>query len=350
MKRSSGKLGLPPGSVVFTGVQYAETPTFRLIDYTPQSVTIKRLQKVDDAFPFKRKKSVTWLDIAGLHQTDVIEKIGNYFGLHPLTQEDIASTGKRADFESFDKYLFIVVKILSYNDNTNEVVADHVSFVVGNNFVLSFQERDGDLLNGIRERIRTGKGRVRRMGADFLAYVLLDNIIDRYFGVLEKIGDRIVSIEEDLNDDPQQSTLNNIHKLKRELIYLRRTIWPLRDMVNRMIKSDSRIWKKQTKVYLNDLYDHAIQAMDTAESFRDMSANMLDIYLSMMSHRMNEIMKVLTIFSSIFIPLTFVTGVYGMNFDFMPELAWKYGYLFIWGIFLSIAGGMLYYFKRKDWL
>ncbi|MBN1792752.1 magnesium/cobalt transporter CorA [Candidatus Woesearchaeota archaeon] len=350
IKRHSEKAGLPPGSIVYTERKKLENPIFRIMDYDKKTIIEKKLTKIEEAFPFKESKRVTWLDITGLHESNVIGRIGEVFELHPLIQEDIVSTGKRPSFADFNSYLFIVLKMLNFDSRTGEIASEHVSLIVGKDYIISFQESDSAAFDSVRERIRDAKWTVRKSGSDYLAYVLIDAIIDNYFKVLEKLGDKMGDLEEELDDNPTQDTLTSINDLKRELIFLRKSIWPLRELINKMQKSESRIIKKQTKVYLSDLYDHVIQAMDTVESFRDLAGSMLDVYMSSVSNRLNEIMKVLTILSTIFIPLTFVSGIYGMNFEFMPEIHWKYGYLFVWGVFIAMALVMIYYFKKKEWI
>jgi magnesium transporter len=265
--------------------------------------------------------------------------------------EDIMNTEQRPKIEDFDDYIFVVLKMLYYDNDEEEIKAEQISIIVRSNFVLSFQEREGDIFNPLRDRIRNAKGRVRKMGPDYLAYCLLDAIVDNYFVVLEKLGEQIEGMEEELVTNPTPVTLQRIHNLKREMIFLRKSVWPLREVVSRLERGESPLIKESTGIYLRDVYDHTIQVIDTIETYRDMLSGMLDIYLSSISNRMNQVMKVLTIIATIFIPLTFVAGIYGMNFEYMPELKWHWFYpKAFWLVMIGIAGVMLVYFRRKRWL
>lgn len=346
IKRSSEKVGLAPGSVVYIGKQKVDKTHFHVIDYSKKKIVNKDLKKVEEFFSFKKSPTISWLDITGLHETENITKLGSYFDLHPLIQEDIVNTSQRPSFEDFQKYFFISLKMLSIDE---EITVENVSLIVGKNYVISFQERLGDVFSGVRKRI-FDKRKIIERGSDYLAYALIDSIVDHYFIVLENIGDRIEKIEEELNESPSQETFKKMNKLKRDLIYIRKSVWPLREVLNQFKKSESKLIDSNTKTFINDVYDHTIQIIDTVESLRDVTSSMTDLYLSIISNRMNEIMKVLTIFAAIFIPLTFVAGVYGMNFVNIPELQTKYGYFFVWGVFLMIGFGMLYYFRKKDWI
>ncbi|MBU1854941.1 MAG: magnesium/cobalt transporter CorA [Nanoarchaeota archaeon] len=348
IKKSSQKAGMMPGSVVHIGRQKVDKPIFELIDYTLKDFREMKLKTVEEAFPFKDKPSVTWLDITGLHKTDIIETVCNHFGIHPLIQEDIVNTGQRPTIEDSEDYMFIVLKMLSYDKNG--LSSEQVSIILGSNFVLSFQEREGDVFDSVRERIKGSKWKIRKLGSDYLAYALIDSIIDNYFIVLEKIADKLENLETEFNSNPSQKTLNEAYNIKKELIFLRKSVWPLREVISKFHKSESKLIQKQTPMYISDLYDHTIQVIDTIESFRDTISSMVDLHLSTVSNKMNEIMKVLTIFAAIFIPLTFVAGIYGMNFDFMPELSWRLGYLFAWLIFAGVGIGMLIYFRIKKWI
>jgi magnesium transporter len=349
LKRSK-KAGLPPGTLVHTGQKKVESVQITVIDYDERVFDEKRVATVEECLPFKATPTVTWINIDGLHDVTVIEKIGKAFDLHPLVLEDILSTGQRPKCEDYDRHIFVVLRMLSCADEDRTIDSEQVSVVFGPNFVLSFQERVGDVFDVIRDRLRSAKGRIRKMGADYLAYSLLDAIVDSYFGILEKTGERIETLEEELVCDPDERTLQRIHALKREMIELRRTVWPLRELINGLQRSESSLLTDTTRLYLRDVYDHTIQIIDAIESFRDMVSGMLDIYLSSLSNRMNAVMKVLTIIATIFIPLTFVAGIYGMNFEHMPELTWRYGYAVVWVVMLVIAASMLIYFRRKKWL
>ena len=349
-RKQSKKAGLPPGTLVFTGERKLETIRITIIDYDENAFQERQVDRVEECFPFKTTPTVTWINIDGLHDVKIIEEIGAHFSLHPLTLEDILHTGQRPKFEDLDSYLFVVIMMLRYDEESQTMLSEQVSLVLGSNFVISFQENVGDVFEQIRDRIRNSKGRIRKLHADYLMYVLLDAVVDSYFGILEKLGEKIEFLEDELVDDPSDQTLHQIHRLKREMVFLRKAVWPLRELISGLERSESALIEESTDVYLRDVYDHTIQVIDTVESFRDMVSGMLDIYLSSISNRMNAIMKVLTIIATIFIPLTFVAGVYGMNFKNMPELKWRYGYVAVWLVMLAMAGLMILYFKRKKWL
>ncbi len=350
IKRSKKSAGLPPGSLVHVGEKKTEKAKITLIDYDENNFFEKELETIEECFRYKDKKSVTWINIDGLHDVELVEKIGKQFNLHPLVLEDILNTGQRPKTEDLDDYFFVVLKMLTYEDTEKMIESEQVSLVFSKNFVISFQEKPGDVFESIRNRIRTGKGRIRKMNADYLSYVLIDAIVDNYFSILEKIGDRVEDLEEELLHDTSTETMQRIHSLKREMLFLRKSVWPFREAINSLVRSESRIIQKTTMVYLKDVYDHTIQVIDTAETFRDMISGMLDVYLSAVSNKMNEVMKVLTIFAAIFIPLTFIAGIYGMNFQNMPELGWNLGYPMALMIMLLVGIVMLFYFKKKKWL
>jgi magnesium transporter len=310
----------------------------------------KEVKEIDEAFLLKDNKRITWINIDGLQKISIIEKIGNHFNLHPLVLEDIANTGQRPKMEDYTDYLFVVLKMLQYSEEDTEIKGEQVSLILGSNWVLSFQETEGDVFDLIRERIRTDKGSIRKMGADYLLYVLMDAIVDNYFAVLEKVGEKIEEIEDETVSNPSPETLQTIHDLKRQMITLRKSVWPLREVISRLERWESKLINESTDIFLRDLYDHTIQVIDAVETFRDMLSGMLDIYMSSVSNRMNEVMKVLTIIATIFLPLTLVAGIYGMNFRLMPELQWEMGYPFALLIMLAVGITMLIYFKRRNWL
>jgi len=351
IKKRSEKAGLPPGSLVHIGEKKAEEVKITIIDYDEIHFQEKVIKTIEECIPFKDKPTVTWINVDGIHQVELLEKLGQCYGLHPLTLEDILNTDQRPKIEDFGDYVYIVLKMLYYRDKTDEIVTEQMSLILGSNFVISFQEGiEGDLFDPVRERIRSEKGRIRKMGADYLAYSLLDSIVDYYFVILEKLGERIEFLEEKLVANPNPETLQIIHNLKREMIFLRKSVWPLREVISGLERGESSLIKESTRIYLRDIYDHTIQVIDTIETFRDMLSGMLDIYLSSVSNRLNAVMKVLTIIATIFMPLTFLAGIYGMNFKFMPELEWRWGYPLIWMIMLGIGVFMLFYFKKKKWL
>jgi magnesium transporter len=348
--RAHEKVGLPPGTLVHIGERKTEEVKITIIDYDEKELQEKEAKKVEECFPFKDKPTVTWVNIDGLQKVQTIEKIGVHFGIHPLVLEDILHTGQRPKAEDLGDYLFIVLKMLYHNEREDAMVGEQVSLLLGPNYVISFQEREGDIFNPIRERIRNSKGHIRKGGADYLAYALLDAIVDHYFVILEKLGEKIESLEEELVTNPRSEILQAIHILKRDLIFLRKSVWPLREVISGLEREGSPLITEPTGIYLRDVYDHTIQVIDTIETYRDMVSGMLDIYLSSLSNRMNEVMKVLTIIATIFIPLTFIAGIYGMNFKFMPELEWHWGYPTALIVMLMVVGFMVMYFRRKRWL
>ena len=349
IKKRSKKVGLPPGTLVHIGEKKTEKVRITIIDYDEASFEEKQIKTIEECFPFKDKTTVTWINIDGIHDIKIIEKIGKHFDLHPLILEDIVNTEQRPKIEDFGDYIFIVLKMLYYNEKEDGIQAEQVSLIVGSNFVISFQEKEGDVFDPIRERIKSGKGRIRKMGADYLTYTLIDTIVDNYFISLEKLGEKVESMEEELVINPTPETLRTIHHLKREMIFLRKSVWPLRDVVNRLERGESTLIHESTDIYLRDVYDHTIQVIDTIETSRDILSGMLDIYLSSISNRMNQVMKVLTIVATIFIPLTFIAGIYGMNFKYLPELGWKWSYPLVLLGMVFIGVSMLVYFRRKKW-
>ncbi|MFH1055795.1 MAG: magnesium/cobalt transporter CorA [Candidatus Altiarchaeota archaeon] len=356
MRKRSRKAGLPPGTPMHIGEEKTGKVRITVIDYDEGHFKEAVVEKAEDCLIFKDNPTVTWINVDGIHDVDIIERFGKDFNFHPLLVEDIVNTEQRPKMEDFGDYMFLVLKMLTYDEKVKDLKIEQVSLILGRNFVLSFQEDIGDVFDPVRQRIREGKGRHRKNGADYLAYSLIDAIIDNYFIILEKVGEEIELLEEKVVSDPNRKVLREIHRLKRELIFLRKSVWPLREVVNGMEKADSPLIRKPTKIYLRDVYDHTIQVMDTVETFRDMTSGMLDIYLSSISNRLNEVMKVLTVIATIFMPLTFLAGVYGMNFHTdkspwnMPELTWYYGYPMFWGIITIVAIIMLVYFRNKKWL
>jgi magnesium transporter len=350
IKKRGRKVGLPPGTLVHVGERKVEKVRITIIDYDEHHFEEKEAKDVEESFPFKDKPTVTWINIDGLHKLEIMEKIGEHFDIHPLVLEDIVNTGQRPKMEDFVDYIFVTLKMLHYYKGGKETKIEQVSIIFGSNFVISFQESQGDVFDPIRERIRTGKGRIRKMGADYLAYALMDAVVDNYFTILERLGEGIEDMEEELVVNPTPETLQAIHHLKREMIFLRKSVWPLREVINRLERWESSLIKKATSIYLRDLYDHTIQVIDSIETFRDILSGMLDIYLSSVSNRMNEVMKVLTIIATIFIPLTLVAGIYGMNFKFMPELEMPLGYPLVLLTMLCIGALMIVYFRKKRWL
>ena len=351
MKSRSVKTGLPPGALVHVGERKVEAVKVRVFEYDEAQLREEQLSTPDECVPPGKRSTITWVDVEGLHDVEALGRLGERFGLHPLVVEDLLNTGQRPKAEDLDEYIFVVLKtVCRSHDGGDGTDVEQVSLVLGPNYVLTFQEREGDAFDPIRDRIRHSRGRVRRMGADYLAYALIDAIVDHYFLVLEWLGERLESLEDQVAAAPTTETQQVIHHLKTELIFLRRSAWPLREVVGGLERSESSLIQETTGVYLRDVYDHAIQVIEALETFRDMLSGMLDIYLSSVSNRMNEVMKVLTIIATVFIPLTFVAGVYGMNFRHMPELEWVWGYPLVWIVMIVVAGLMVIYFRRKRWL
>lgn len=349
IEQTSEKIGLPPGTLIYIGKRKTDRVKITIFDYDEAQFREIEAKEIEECFEFKDKPTVTWIHIDGIHRVEIIEKIGRHFNLHPLILEDIVNTGQRPKMEDYGDYTFIVLKMLYYDEEENKIIAEQISLILGLNFVISFQEIEGDVFDPVRERIKNSKGRIRKVGADYLAYALVDTIVDNYFAILEKLGERIEDLEEGLLN-PTQKNLREIHQLKREMAFLRKLVWPLREVVGGLERAESTLVHESTRIYLRDLYDHTIQVIDTIETFRDMLSGMLDIYLSSTGNKMNEVMKVLTIIATIFIPLTFVAGIYGMNFEDMPELKWHWGYpLALIGMF-SVGILMLVYFRKKRWI
>ena len=349
-KERSKKAGLPPGTLIHIGEQKTERTRVEILDYDESHLLEKEIETIDECLQFKNAQTVTWINVEGLHQVETLEKLNECFELHPLVMEDILNTDQRPKMEDYGDYIYVVLKLLYSNEMGSRIETEQVSLILGPHFVISFQERGGAVFNPVKERIRNGKGRIRKMGADYLAYALLDSIVDNYFLVLEKLGEKIEFLEDELVANPTRSTLQAMHNLKSDMILLSRSVWPLREVISGLERGESPLIKESTRVYLRDIYDHTIQVIDTIETFRDMLSGMLDIYLSSISNRMNEVMKVLTIIATIFIPLTFVVGLYGMNFHYMPELEWSWGYPAVLLVMFVIVVCMLIYFRKRKWL
>ena len=349
-RKRSKKSGLPSGTLVYTGEKRDEQVKIHVIDFDEANFQEIELVSVDACIPYRDKPTVTWINVDGVHNVPLLEKIGDCFGLHRLVMEDIMNTDQRPKMEDYGEYLYIVFKMLS-SGGGGETITEQISLILGANFVISFQEGvEGDVFNLIRERIRNSKGRIRKMGADYLAYSLLDAVVDNYFVILEKFGDKIESIETELIGKPTQMTVQRIYQLKREMIFLHNAVWPLREVVSGIGKNESSLVKESTAPYLRDVYDHVIHIIDSVDIYREMLSSMLDMYLSSVSNRLNEVMKVLTVISLIFMPITFIAGVYGMNFKYMPELEWHWGYPAALLVMFAISLLMVFYFKRKKWL
>jgi magnesium transporter len=318
------------------------------MQFNESSIEEMVFNNVSDLKDLSNNSCVTWINVDGIHNASVIEKIGALYNIHPLTLEDIANTDQRPKFEDYENYVVVMMKMLYYD---TELHNEQLSILLKSNVVITFQENHGgDAFYPIRKRLKEAKGRVRKFGADYLYYALIDAVVDSYFNILEIIGDKIELMDEQLISEPTPDTLNVLHTMKREMIFLRKSVWPVRDMVNSLERSETNLIQPTTDVYLRDVHDHVVRVIETVENYRDLINGMMDIYLSSLSNKMNEVMKVLTIISTLFIPVTFIVGVYGMNFDYMPELRSPYGYVATWVVMLVIMGSLLYYFRRKKWL
>tara|TARA_R100001369_G_scaffold92564_3_gene138385 strand:- start:3998 stop:5089 length:1092 start_codon:yes stop_codon:yes gene_type:complete len=339
-----------PGTVTYTGKKENIATKVEIIDYSKDHYKREDSGNIEDAFGFETSEHITWININGLNNTKEIERLGEYYNLHPLIQEDIVTTNQRPKMDEYEEYLFIVFKMLHYSDD-GEFFNEHVSMVVGKDYVTTFQEADGDVWDGLRDRIENAKGRVRNKGADYLMFALLDAVVDNYFSVIETLSAKIEYIEDQLFEDKvEEDITQDIQVLKKEILRIRRAVVPLREVINRLEKTDTALIEVRTQNYIRDLYDHIIQVSESVDIYREMIWGLMDMYMTTISNKMNEVMKVLTIMASIFIPLTFMAGIYGMNFEHMPELHLRYGYYYLWGAMILVFFGLLWYFKRKKWL
>jgi magnesium transporter len=342
------KSGMPPGSLDVVSNKEHEEVIVTIIEYSENTCVEKKVSSKDFVHHETPPGIIKWINVDGIHDVTIVEKLGRIFNIHPLTLEDIVNTDQRPKFEDYDFYDVATMKMLYYDTALH---SEQLTIILFENIVLSFQDiHGGDAFDTIRDRIKLSKGRIRKCGADYLAYALLDSIVDSYFKILEVIGDKLEALDEEIMTDPQPDSLRKLHAMKLEMIFLRKSVWPLRDMISNIERSESQLFKESTSLYLRDVHDHTIRVIETVESYRDLIAGMMDIYLSSLSNRMNEVMKVLTIISTIFIPVTFIAGVYGMNFDSMPELHSKWGYAGTWVVMLFIMGALAIYFRRKKWL
>lgn len=342
-------IGQVPGTLVYTGEKSGKL-IIESFDYNKDSVEETVLLNIQDAVPFKDTDSVTWININGLHYVEDIQSIGEQYDLHPLVLEDIVNTSQRPKIDEYEDYIFVVLKMLYYDENENLVI-EQVSFVLGKNYVLTFQESEGDVFDTIRDRLRQSKGRIRTLKSDYLLYALIDAVVDNYFSIIETLGNKVEDLETELfGGQAEESISTEIQQLKREILKVRRAIFPLREVINRIEKIEHPLIYKRTITYFRDVYDHIIQVSENIDIYREMIWSLMDMYMTTISNKMNEVMKVLTIIATIFIPLTFIAGIYGMNFDYIPELHYKYSYFILWGIMILLFIAMIIYFKRKKWL
>ncbi|WP_430468523.1 magnesium/cobalt transporter CorA [Winogradskyella ouciana] len=343
-------IGQVPGTLVYTGKKSDKDFQVECFDYTKDDIEETILLNIEDAVNYKDTDSVTWINVDGLQHIDKIEDIGKQYDLHPLVLEDIVNTTQRPKIDEYEDYLFVVLKMLYYDAN-EEIVIEQVSFVLGKNYVLTFQEAEGDVFGTIRERLRYANGRIRGLKSDYLLYALIDAVVDNYFSIIETLGNKIEDLETELFTGHAREDVNiEVQQLKREILKVRRAIFPLREIINRIEKGDHPLIYKRTITYYRDIYDHLIQVSENIDIYREMIWSLMDMYMTTISNKMNEVMKVLTIMSSIFIPLSFLAGLYGMNFEYIPELKYRYGYFVLLGVMFTIFIGLLIYFKRKNWL
>ena len=350
VNRVHKKAGAAPGTLVHTGERKTDEVLIRLIDYDEADLEERVLERIEECYAVAEDPPVTWINVDGLHDVELIEKIGEHFGFNRLALEDVLSTNQRAKVEEYPDHFLFILKMLYFDGDTESVVSEQFSFLVGPTYLFSFQERRGDVFEPIRERLREGRARIRSRGTDYLAYALIDAIVDSYFRILEQIGDRVEEIEETVLVEPTLESLHRIHHLRREMLVVRRAIWPLREALGQMYRGEIPNVTAETQLFLRDVYDHAVQVIDTAETLREVLSGAMDLYMSGVSNRMNEVMKVLTIIATIFIPLSFFAGLYGMNFEYMPELGYPWAYPALLTFMACIAGGMIWYFRRKEWL
>ncbi|MEZ5042471.1 MAG: magnesium/cobalt transporter CorA [Saprospiraceae bacterium] len=349
-KKKRKKAGLPPGSVVFTGKRKVEKINIHYLQYNEFEIKEANLDNQSiSSFHAPVDQFVQWYDLRGLHDTALIEEIGKVFNVHPLALEDIADTHQRPKLDEYDGGVFISLKALSFLSDTKEVKTEQVSLYFGKSFLLSFQEDETDLFLKVRERLQLGNGRIRKRQADYLAYALLDMVVDHYYIVLDELEETIENIEADLLIDPDESIKGKIHQLRQELLRVRKYIGPLREVASKFENLENDLIDENIYPYISDLRDHIIQSVDALDNYRDILNGLQDLYLSELSFKMNNVMQVLTVIATIFIPLTFLAGLYGMNFAYMPELHWRYSYFVLLGIMVAIGFFMLRYFKRKNW-
>lgn len=341
---------LSPGTVSYIGKKSTTVTKLDIIDYSQDNYERFETHNIQDAFDYEDATHITWINVHGLNNANDIVNIGNHFDLHPLIQEDIVTTNQRPKIDEYGEYLFIVFKMLHY-DEAEQLINEHISLVMGKDYVLTFQEAEGDVFNDLRDRLEHGKGRIRGAGADYLMFAILDAVVDNYFTVIEFLSNKIEILEDKLFDDKEDPNITEeIQELKKEVLKIRKAVLPLREVVNRLEKIETPLIEERTNKYIRDLYDHIIQVNESVEIYREMIWGLMDMYMTTISNKMNEVMKVLTIMASIFIPLTFMVGVYGMNFDNMPELHFRYGYFYLWGAMILVFFGMIWYFKRKKWM
>jgi magnesium transporter len=350
LKKREKAMGQSPGDLIFIGNQKMESVQLRVIDYDTGRLTDQELADIKDGSHFKETETVTWININGLHDLDVIKDVGRIFELHPLVLEDILNTGQRPKAEEFDTYLFIVLKMIRFDRESGRVINEQLSMIVGKNYLLTFQEQRGDVFEPVRDRIRRNRSRLRGSNTDYLAYALIDTVVENYIYIIELIGEKIEDLEEDLLTGQDTGVMEKINAFKREINYLRKSIRPAKEAILQLSRLDGDLVQDTTIPFMKDLQDLITQATEAIDTYRDLLTDQLNIYNSVTANKMNDIMKVLTVFAAIFIPLTFVAGIYGTNFEYLPELRYRYSYFIFWAVMIAIAGGLVLFFKRKRWL
>lgn len=351
VRRQKKKSGLPPGTIVHVGEQKVERVGVSAFDFSGDTCTeIREVEDVTTLLDLRDHPTVTWVNVDGLHDTELLERLGTHYGFHPLVLEDVAHVGQRPKLEEYDEYLYLVLYQLEWNGESEMVTEEQVSMILGPNYLFTFQERPGDDFETVRERLRSAKGKARHRGADYLAYQLIDATVDHYFTILDRIGAIAEKVEIEMMESPTAQTMRKLQQIKRELLVVRRAIWPLREVMSALVRTESELVGEGTQVYMRDVHDHAIQVVDMVETLRDVVGGMIEVYLAQVSIRTNEVMKVLTMMASVFIPLTFIVGIYGMNFEFMPELHSKWGYPAVWGVMITATAVILLWFKKQRWL
>jgi magnesium transporter len=348
MKRRKGRQppGLPPGTFAASAAAYIPK-SIHLFHYTADSLEETDVAFVDDIARYKDKEGITWVNVDGLGNADIIHELGALFGVHPLAIEDVLSARQRPKVDDYGSHIYLVIQMLRCEETLE---TEQVSIFLGPNFVLTFEERPGDCLEPVREHLRKGAGPLRRQGADYLVHAIVDTIVDNYFPFLERLGEAVEEIENEVVASPTRRTLAHVHDVRRDLIDVRRCTWPLRDAINSLLRSDNPVVGRTTQLYLRDCYDHVVLVIDVLETYRELIGQLMEVYVSSVSNRLNEVIKVLTVVATIFIPLTFIVGLYGMNFKWMPELEWPWGYPAVLGVMILVTVGMLLFFRHKGWL
>lgn len=347
---SSKIAGLPPGSAIYTGFRKDTPFNIDLFSYSENHLEEKNNISIDEVINLPQDGNFKWINIEGIHHAEKVKEICDAFQIHPLTMEDILSVGQRPQIDDTENYLFVALKMLQFDSKKNKTLNEQVSFVLTKDLLITFQERKGDTFEAVRNRLRAGKGRIRKEGLDYLLYALVDTVVDHYFIVLEKFGDILEEIEERIMFQGQKRDFDLLYTLKRELIHIRRSVWPLREVISKLERDEIKLIRKHTQFYIRDVYDHTIQAIDSVETYRDFISSLGDLYQSVISNKLNQVMKTLTIFSVVFIPLTFIAGVYGINFENVPEYGWEYGYAYFWSLIVGMAVVTLAIFKYKKWM